>query len=544
MLDGCTPFPPETAARYRERRYWRGRTLGGVVRDWAAVYGSREALVDGDRRCTFAELDALGDGVARDLRAAELRPLERIVVHMPNRFEFVPLLIGCFRARVLPVLALPQHRFAELSHFASHAQASALVVAADDPKTDYVKLARRVVDAAGIRMLLSVGSVAVEGALPLLLTPADSEPDDADPSDVAFFLLSGGTTGFSKLIPRTHDDYAYNMRRSGEVAGFGEDTRFLIALPVAHNFPLGSPGVFGALQHGGTGIFAADPSAQTCFPLIAREGVTHAAVVPTVAQRWLEESPEARASLATLRVLQVGGARLSETVAERLRPGLGCALQQVFGMAEGLLNFTRLDDPEPLVIGSQGVPMSADDEVRLVDEDGADVADGEPGELLVRGPYTLRGYYRADEHNARSFTPDGYYRSGDVVRRLSSGHLVVEGRLKDIINRGGEKISAEDVENHLLAHDQVLEAAVVAMPDLLFGERCCAYVVLRDGAALDVAELSEFFKARGLSKQMTPERVEVTSRLPLTNIGKIDKKALRADIAAKLEGSVRTEVAQ
>jgi 2,3-dihydroxybenzoate-AMP ligase len=352
-------------------------------------------------------------------------------------------------------------------------------------------------------------------------------------------LLSGGTTGYPKMIPRTHDDYAYNFRRSGEVAGFGEDTRFLVALPIAHNFPLGSPGFLGALERGGAAILARDPSVATCFPLIEREAVTHAAAVPTVAGRWIEADATERARLRSLRVLQVGGARLPETVAARVRPALGCALQQVFGMAEGLLNFTRLDDDDELVLTTQGVPMSADDELRVVDEDGSDVAPGSPGELLVRGPYTLRGYYAAEHHNARCFTPDGYYRSGDIVRRLPSGHLVVDGRIKDIVNRGGEKISAEDVENHLLAHPLVLEAAVVAMPDAIFGERACAFVVLRDSArTLGLEELVTHFVSRGLAKGMTPERVELVERLPLTNVGKIDKKALRERITALLLGAV------
>jgi len=542
-LTGCTPFPQEVAARYRARGYWRGETLGNALRRWSALHGAREALVGDGRRATFAELDALSDGVARQLRELGLAPNARILLQMTNRFEFVPLLFGCFRAGVLPVLALPQHRTAELTHFAKHAQAVAIAVAGDDERTDYVELARTVrAEVASVTTILTAGAARHDGceALSLDASARPAAGDDVrDARQVAMFLLSGGTTGYPKMIPRTHDDYAYNFRRSGEVAGFGEDTRFLVALPIAHNFPLGSPGFLGALERGGAAILARDPSVATCFPLVEREGVTHAAVVPTVAGRWIEAEATERTRLRSLRVLQVGGARLPETVAARVRPELGCALQQVFGMAEGLLNFTRLDDDEELMLTTQGVPMSADDELRVVDEDGSDVAPGSPGELLVRGPYTLRGYYDAEHHNVRCFTPDGYYRSGDIVRRLASGHLVVDGRIKDIINRGGEKISAEDVENHLLAHPQVLEAAVVAMPDAIFGERACAFVVLRDSARpLGLEELVTHFVSRGLAKGMTPERVEFVERLPLTNVGKIDKKALRERIAALLLGAV------
>jgi len=216
-------------------------------------------------------------------------------------------------------------------------------------------------------------------------------------------------------------------------------------------------------------------------------------------------------------------------------------VQQVFGMAEGLLNYTRLDDPIDVVVETQGRPLSPADEIRIVGPDGEPVADGEPGELLTRGPYTIRGYYRAEAHNAKAFTADGFYRSGDVVRLHPSGNLTVEGRAKDLINRGGEKISAEEIENLLIAHPAVLEAAAVAMPHPVLGEQTCAYLVLRPGETLDVAALGAYLDGRGVARFKWPERVEPIDALPVTNVGKVDKKKLRDLIAAKLrEPSGRT----
>jgi 2,3-dihydroxybenzoate-AMP ligase len=181
----------------------------------------------------------------------------------------------------------------------------------------------------------------------------------------------------------------------------------------------------------------------------------------------VEPAADADADLSTLEVLQVGGAKLVPELARRIRPALGCDVQQVFGMAEGLLNFTRLDDPDEVKFTTQGRPMSPDDDIAVVDEFGDPVPPGEPGELITQGPYTLRGYFRAREHNARAFTPDGWYRSGDIVRLDRAGNLVVEGRAKDLINRGGEKISAEEVEDLLLAHPvsrtRLVAAAKAAM---------------------------------------------------------------------------------
>jgi 2,3-dihydroxybenzoate-AMP ligase len=354
---------------------------------------------------------------------------------------------------------------------------------------------------------------------------------------VAVFLLSGGTTGLPKLIARTHDDYAYNARASARVAGLDASTRYLVSLPAGHNFPLACPGILGTLLAGGQVIMLPSPEPGRAFAAIAAEGVTHTAVVPAVAARWLEHAATAGGEqLASLRVLQVGGARIADELARQIEPVLGARLQQVFGMAEGLLNYTRLDDPDDVICGTQGRPLSPADEVRLVDEQDRDVPDGEPGLLLTRGPYTPRGYYRAPEHNARSFTADGWYRSGDICRRTPEGNLIVEGRDKDMINRGGEKISAEEVENLAYRLPGVSQVAAVAMPDAVLGERVCLYVVPRPGAQVTLEQVRRSMEELGVARYKLPEHLVLTDRLPATKVGKIDKKALRADIILRLSG--------
>jgi non-ribosomal peptide synthetase component E (peptide arylation enzyme) len=180
-----------------------------------------------------------------------------------------------------------------------------------------------------------------------------------------------------------------------------------------------------------------------------------------------------------------------------------------------------------------GRPASPDDEVFLVDPEGHVVPDGEPGELIVRGPYTLRGYFRSPEHNARAFTADGFYRSGDLLRKLPSGNYVVEGRVKDLINRGGEKISAEEVENLILAHPAVLNVACVPYPDPVLGERMCACVVLRPGHALTLEDLVRFLRDFEIATFKLPERLEFFDTLPLSGFGKVSKKDLAAHLAGE-----------
>lgn len=199
-------------------------------------------------------------------------------------------------------------------------------------------------------------------------------------------------------------------------------------------------------------------------------------------------------------------------------------------MTEGLLMMNRLDDPPEVRRETVGRPISPADEIRLVDEGGDDVAEGEIGELLCRGPYTFRGYVNAPEVNARVITNDGYYRSGDLLRRDASGNYVIEGRMKDLVNRGGEKISVEEVEDMLLAHPNVRYAACVPMPDDVLGEKMCAFVI-PSGGSLTLEELREFLAARGLARFKWPERLELVDELPLSNIGKVQKNVLAARAA-------------
>jgi len=257
--------------------------------------------------------------------------------------------------------------------------------------------------------------------------------------------------------------------------------------------------------------------------------------VPAVAQRWIEHQESVGGDdLATLRVLQVGGSRLPDEFARRVGPVLGCTLQQVFGMAEGLINTTRLDDPDEIICTTQGRPVHPADEVRVLDPMGNDVPDGEPGSLFTRGPYTPRGYYNAPEHNARSFLAGGWYGSGDVVVRGPGGNLVVHGRDKDMINRGGEKISAEEIESLVYGMPGVELVAAVAMPDPRLGERLCVYVVPKPGSEPTLDAVRAHLHDAGVAAFKLPDRLESVADLPMTKVGKIDKKALREDVAGRL----------
>lgn len=526
MLAGCTPWPAEAAERYRARGLWRGQDLGTLLRTAAARFGPAPALVHGDRRICYAELDRWADRMAAGFARHGLGPGDRVVVQLPNVPEFVAVCFALFRLGAKPVFALTAHRSQEIGHLCRTTGAVAYVLPGVYRGFDHRELAREVrASTPGLRLLFSLSGR--DGDL-VGLSDVPDEPRELparDASDVAFFLLSGGTTALPKVIPRTHDDYAYQVRAVAAVLGMSPSDVYLAVLPLEFNFAWGCPGVVGTLASGGTVVLADDPTADDCFAAIARERVTVTSVVPSIAQLWLEAAEWTDADLTSLRVVQIGGAKLQRSLAERIAPAFGCELQQVFGMAEGLITLTRSGDRPEVVLGTQGRPLSDEDEIRIVGEDGQDVSPGSVGELLTRGPYTLRGYYRAPEHNAVAFTEDGFYRSGDLARLTEDGNLVIEGRIKDVVIRGGDKISAAEVEGHLLSHPGVLRAAVVGVPDEFLGERTCAYLVTA-GEPPTLHDLKQALQQRGLADYKLPDRVEAIDALPLTPLGKVDKKAL------------------
>jgi 2,3-dihydroxybenzoate-AMP ligase len=537
MLEGCTPFPPEVAERYIREGFWRAETIPQAIVHAARLRPDSIALRDSTRSLSFSQLLDEAGHIAALLDREGIARGDRVVIQLPNCIEFATLMIACVEVGAIPIMALPAFRKAELAYLVSLAGAKMIAIAPNYRGFDHAALARELrTEQPVLNSIFSttptIGCVSLRERG---VAPHQIGSSTGDPYDVALFLLSGGTTGMPKLVPRTHADFLYNSRESATVSDLTAESRLLLALPAAHNFPLACPGLLGALLTGAQAVFCQSAKATDLAQVIHRERITHLPCVPTIAIALLDLPESARTDLASLRVVAVGGQRLQEHTARSLKnrfPHL--AVQQVFGMAEGLLCFTRLDDAEEVAFQTQGRPISSADEIRIVDPDGIDVARGEIGELWCRGPYTIHGYFQAPERNRDAFSPDGYYRTGDLVRLDPSENLVIEGRIKDLINRGGEKINAEEIEAHLIAHPAVDAAAVVAMPDEVLGEKTCAYLALRVGTAFDLVIMREFLAARGVAQFKWPERIELVRELPVTNVGKIRKTALRTDIAQKI----------
>lgn len=549
MLPGCVAWPEELAREYRRKGYWEDRTIAQFFAAMTEAEPGREVIVDGRRRLTLADVWTHSGRLAAHFHRLGLRSRQRVVFQLPNSADFLVTFIALLRVGVIPVMALPPHRETEITHYVKSAEAVALFIPDRMKDFDFRVMADSVKAATStVRHVFVLGDVRDghdELSIPALISQAPSDDDVTtvramrhDPGDVALMLLSGGTTALPKLIPRTHNDYLYNFRQSARLSGFSSATTMLMILPLAHNYNLGSPGMLGAIGAGGRVVIAPKGDCATVFDLVQRERVTVIPAAVPLVVNWLNDPALDSYDKSSLVSVQNGGARLSPELRDRLRKRLGCQFQEVYGTAEGLLNYSLLDDDDEKILHSSGAPMCPDDEIKVLDEEDREVADGERGELVTRGPYTIRGYYNAPQINAKAFTADGFYRMGDLVTKRGR-YIYAEGRKGDLINRGGEKISIDEIENLMLKHPAIHTVALVAMPDPVFGERACAFATLRPGATLTFEELCAFLLAQNIAKFKLPERLEILTEFPLSGAGKILRRTLREIIEAKLKSEAK-----
>lgn len=545
---GLVPFDNDSCARYRAAGIWTGRTLPSELVTAAEKHAERTALVTADGSWTYAQLFQQAEHFARGLAdRIGLRPGEPVMFQMGNVAETVIAYLGCLLAGARPVCTLPQHGSREIGLLAQHIGARLLISQADFANGRLLGQAKQLLEEGALESVIIARGAPAPGTLPYdevlragAAAPAEPLPYvDLDPMQIAVFQLSGGTTGLPKVAPRLHEEYAYNARAWAETLKYGPESVLLYSLPLMHN-----AGIALALQPailaGATLILASSADIDLFLDLVETHRPDMLPLMPPALVIRLLESPRARRTdLSSIKSFIVGGQRLPVEAAERLRDELGIPVRQMFGMAEGMFLVTPPGVSEKVSHLTVGSPISEYDEIRIL-EPGTDreVEDGQIGEFAARGPYTIRGYYRAEEHNKSNFSAEGFYRTGDLSRRhvTSEGSFYsIDGRIKDVINRGVEKIHAEEIEELIVRHPDVTTAALVAMPDPVLGEKACAYLIMEPHSEpLNVDSLGEHLLKYGLAKYKLPERVEIVPAFPLTNVGKVAKKSLRADIEQKL----------
>jgi len=543
------PFPEDRARRYRDSGEWSTDPTGRRLHQVATRFPDRPAVITAEGQMSFAELDRRTDQIAAGLIRLGLQRLDPVIFQLTNRLETVLAWYGCIKAGLVPVATLAAHRMHEIGHISRKVGAVAHLVEANLPTFDLVEFAREHADGhPTMRHIITVGDAETSDRddvtrledLGLEIDPhtahgiVEQVATHTDACDVVAFQLSGGTTGVPKVIPRIHAEYWNNALLYAQRLGWDENSRVAHLIPIIHNAGI-SCGLHAAHSVGAC-LVLATADAPTAFQLMARTKATEVLIGHGHYQAVL--SPDFDQAGAWLERVILSGAKVPHELFERVDDGTGRWAGQLFGMAEGLFTVTPLDAPAEARLTTVGTAISSDDEIRIL-EPGTEneLGDGAVGELCCRGPYTLPGYFDAPDHNRDAFTSDGFYRTGDLGAITvidGARYLSIEGRIKDLINRGGEKINAEEVELLLLEHPDIAHAAVVAMPDPRLGEKTCAYLVSIDGEALPLHDIQEHLAQLGVAKFKWPERLEWVTTLPHTNVNKIDKKRLRAEIAAKV----------
>lgn len=491
---------------------------------------------------TYRELDVASERLGAALLRLGCKPLDRVVFQLPNSQEFVLLWVACLKASLIPVCTLAAHREHEIGYLAQHAEAVVHAVPGNDPKFDAVALAKAMqAKVTSLKHILQVGGAAQAGALQLqdLIESVDADTARGelaaikiDPFQVAVFQLSGGTTGVPKIIPRFHNEYLAMMRGVASFNRYTENDTVFIPLPMAHNLNMGC--FFGPfLVTGGRVLVVPDLQPETLMGTMQEFKPTWMVLGPLAARL---EGAIAAGVLDFSHVKGIVGTKGGGLIGRKLKaPGLN-----IFGMTEGVIMFTRPDeDPEQVLDQCVGRPISPLDQIKILHPGTeTEVPDGMDGEPAFKGPYTIHGYYRAEDRNLEAFTSDGFYRSGDLMRKVvidGTVYFEFRGRIKEVVDRGGEKINCEEVEGLLADHPSVVTVAAVGVPDPTYGERLCACVIARPGQETPSVELfARYFAQRGVAKFKWPERVEVMTELPVTASGKLSKVILKKQMADRV----------
>lgn len=494
---------------------WKNETFGDMLKRISKKYNEKVALKDAFYSISFNEWDILSDKGAAYFFNEGFRSGDKVIIQLPNSVVFLVISFSLFKLGVVPVFALPAHREREILAFISKTDAKAYITTEKHLGYSYKEIG----DKCSCNVYYE--KTIFENIRNTEICPVVS---DAKPEDTAILLVSGGTTGIPKLIPRTHADYLYDAEKFAETLKLDENTVFLASIPVAHNFTFANPGVIGTALFGGKTILSRNGSADEILDLIRSENVTITALVPSLLELCSEMASWEDEPFPSLKTVMAGGSVLMKSTVEKAEKYLGCKVRQVFGTAEGLNTITPEDMPSDKIADCQGKAISEFDETLIIDEDGEILPNGAEGELIIRGPYTIRNYYNNPEADKEAFLENGFYRTGDRAYIDENG-LHVCGRVREQINRAGEKIMPKELDELLKSHENISDAAVIGIPDTTLGNKICACVVF-EGKELSLAEIRDFMLAKGLAEYKLPDCIMSIESMPLTAVGKIDKKVL------------------
>lgn len=542
-LDGFTPYPPEERKEYLKKGIWRNITFGDLVDRGAMIYPQKECLVDGEKRLTYSELKEKTDTLAVSLWKIGVRPKERVLLQLPNWAEFLIAYFGLQKIGAIPVLLIDRYREYEVSYLLELTGAKTWILPERFGKTDFLPIVENVrrKNRSLKRVIIVRGGkekdlISFEDLLSERLDDKALEFLGSlrpDPLQVGHMGPTGGTTGLPKVVPRTHNDYLCRVEYSAYALEMSLNDVTLISAPAGHDLAF-SMGICTTLFSFGKVVMLDSTKPEDILKTIQREKVTYTAWTPTFVIRILEFEDLDKYDISSLKKMYCGGGTSSPKLIKDATERLKCLYVNAYGGTEGMKAQTRLNDPLELIMRSVGKKVCPYDIYKIVDESLTEVPPNTQGELIIKGPCIFTGYYKNPEENKKAFTKDRFFRTGDLAYMDEEGNITITGRIRELIMRGGESISATEIENLISSHPKVAQVAVIGMPDKVMGERVCAYIKPKERETITFEEIINFLKEKKASVLQFPERIEIVESMPLTPANKIDKKALKEDIKRKI----------
>ncbi|MBM4323606.1 MAG: AMP-binding protein [Deltaproteobacteria bacterium] len=552
VIQGANPFPKESADLYRRKRWWLDIPLGELLDRTCDLYPHKEALVSGEVRLTFQQLREQTDRAALAFLEIGIQKLDRVLLQIPNWAEFVYAYYGLHKMGAIPVMCIPRFSQREIEHFCETTEARAWIVPLQFEKIDYRPMIEWIRSREPLlkhiiiidptsdrdRKTLPEGAVSFHDLLKKVdfrRYPKDYlQSHRPDPDEICHLMPTGGTTGLPKLVPRAHNDYFCNFDYRAKAWERSPHDVTLIATPLTHNMAT-EVSLNPSFLTGGKVVVLPSTRPKDILEAIEKEKVTTTILAVAQVQQIIDFPELERYDVSSLKVIATGGSRMPPELIRKIYDQLKCKFFNVFGMSEGPCTQTRYQDTDEVVFHTVGWPVCPYDEFKVIDANGNDLPRGVEGELVVRGPCIFRGYYKAEAENREAFTLEGFLRTGDIAKLDPEGRLIITGRKKDIIIRGGENISAREVEDLIGDYPKVEQVSVVGMPDPVLGEKVCAFIKPKRGETIIFEELIAHLRGKKTSVLYLPERIEMIDEIPLTNVGKVDKKRLREDIKEKLK---------
>ncbi len=543
-LEGFTPRRKKDADQYIRRRWWAGLTLGDILDKAADIYPEHEALVDGLERLSYAQVRDKADRLAVGMMRLGIEPQERVLLQLPNWNEFAYAYFALQKIGAITVPLIDRYRQYEINHLAKLTEATVWIVPEVYRRIDYLPIIEDVLRASPQlqHVILARGEQSKKFlSLESLMHKAELTEDHLrrlaerrpDPLQVAHMGPTGGTTGLPKVVPRTHNDLLCNVEYAALAWELNHRDICLLSGPIGHDLTL-TKGLCGTIFTYGKSVMLDSTEPAAICETIEREKVTAVVWVPTLASRLAHFDRLKDYDLTSLKKMHCGGGASTPELIKDVTGNIGCHYFNAYGGTEGQSTMTRMTDDIATTYHTVGKPTCPYDSYKVVDTQGEALPIDTPGELLVKGPGVFSGYYKAPEENSKLFDKEGFFRTGDIARIDGRGNIMLTGRIKEMINRGGESISATEIERLIIHHRDVELTAVIPMPDTVMGERVCAYIKAKAGATLTFEVIITFLREQGASVLQLPERIEFVDSVPLTQTGKIDKKALVEDITKKL----------